>query len=53
MKQFELLEEDAARNTPKGDVGAHLRRDAIIGHQTSSEAHQKLVSANHPKWSRT
>ena len=33
MKQLELLEEDAARDTPKGDVGAHLRKDAIIGHQ--------------------
>jgi hypothetical protein len=31
--------------------------DAVVpeegGHQTSSEAHQKLISANHPKWSRT
>jgi hypothetical protein len=53
MKQLELLEEDAARDTPKGDVGAHLRRDAIIGHQTSSEAHQRLISTNHSKWSRT
>ena len=33
MKQLELLEEDAARDTPKSDVGAHLRKDAIIGHQ--------------------
>ena len=33
MKQLELLEEDAARDTPKGYVGAHLRRGAIRRHQ--------------------
>jgi len=38
-------------------IEAYLRREAIRGHHRlirgSSEAQQRLISANHPKWWRT